>query len=194
MPFDCLPPRTSSLTSVLQTLGIVPVPHEVLRAHKAAELRKHPGSFWYHHQIAALILPALGFLGSCIGIIIGAISTLVMSIKGTGHETIVSAAILCVSTLVLIAIVKSGTVIDGVRVKSPARWTEFKSDLSNVPPALATIATRITALVPATMVIGILRQEQVLLDPYLLLRYRGEEIVIGIWDGDQVLHQATSAP
>ena len=41
-----------------------------------------------------------------------------------------------------------------------------------------------------SLILGELLQEQVVLDPYLLLRYRGERVCLGIWDGRRVVAAA----
>ena len=39
----------------------------------------------------------------------------------------------------------------------------------------------------ATLILGELVQDTAVLDPYLLLTYRGERICLGIWDGDELI-------
>ena len=40
---------------------------------------------------------------------------------------------------------------------------------------------------PARLIIGELRQDTVVLDPYLIAEYGDDRVVLGIWDGEQVI-------
>jgi hypothetical protein len=60
-----------------------------------------------------------------------------------------------------------------------------------VPLGIARLARALQSEADGSeLVLGELLQEQVVLDPYLLLRYRGERICLGVWDGRRVITAA----
>jgi hypothetical protein len=57
-----------------------------------------------------------------------------------------------------------------------------------VPRSIAAQARLLLRELPGAMLIlGELVQDTAVLDPYLLLTYRGERICLGIWDGDDLI-------
>ena len=70
----------------------------------------------------------------------------------------------------------------------PGDWLEAQ----RVPPSIAAPARLLLRDLPgATLTLGELVQDAVVLDPYLLLEYQGERICLGIWDDDLVIASAT---
>ena len=80
------------------------------------------------------------------------------------------------------------------RVVEPAYWVEtIPNALDGIPAQLAAIALDIkTRHFGSYLLVGKLIQNEVLLDPYLVVQTRhGDEIVIGIWDGEKIIASAT---
>jgi len=74
-------------------------------------------------------------------------------------------------------------------VKGPARWRERPTeDLNEVPAVIRQSAEQLQRRLPGVgFVAGELYQERVRLDPYLVAEYGNARVVLGIWDGDQVI-------
>lgn len=65
MPLDTLTDVVdidTSLHAAVRRLGINPISIDVLHAHKQAELRKHPGSWWHNHLGLGAFLCLVGIL------------------------------------------------------------------------------------------------------------------------------------
>jgi len=79
-----------------------------------------------------------------------------------------------------------------VRVKGPAEWKErLEPRLRDVPSSIRVKALLLKREVPQMrFFVGELFQQQTKLDPYLVAEYQGERLVLGIWDGEQVIISA----
>lgn len=186
MPFDALiaPERPKLLAEVLADLGITPVSLEALAAHKQAQLERFAPSFWYQHQpiLPVALLGSVGCMAATGGM---AQRILPDPSPVSGWLTL---GWMCVIGLLIAA---------GVfRVRAGAHWEEryvpadWLPDL-DVPQSIAILARELTRNVPGTaLILGELKQDYVVLDPYLLLDYDGEQVCLGIWDGGEVIARA----
>lgn len=182
MPFDALviPVRQKSLCEILADQGIKPVSLEALAAHKQAQVERFAPSFWYRHQ--ALLPTAL--LGSVAGM---AASGGVAQQLGNGSPwpSILTLAWMCVIAMLIGA---------GVfRVRAGSHWEErwvpvgWLDDLG-VPDRIATLARSVQRAAPGSaLILGELIQEEVVLDPYLLVERDGEVVCLGIWEDNTIV-------
>jgi hypothetical protein len=182
MPFDALvaPARQTLLREVLDEHGITPVPLEALAAHKQAQLERFAPSFWFRHQ--ALLPTAL--LGSVAGM--AASGGMAQQIgHGSPWPSVLTLGWMCVIAMLIGA---------GVfRVRAGSHWEErwvpvtWLDDLG-VPEPIARVARTMSRQAPgAALILGELIQEEVVLDPYLLLERDGEIVCLGIWDGGHIV-------
>ena len=186
MPFDALltPPRSRTLGEVLDDLAARPVPLEALAAHKQMQLERFAPSFWHQHQTW---LP-VGLIGSVV----------CMAMSG-GITNGMMPGSLVPSWLSLFWLgVMALLIVFGVfRVSAGARWEERCVDAAmltelGVPPAIARLARDLHEEAPgAALILGELLQQEVVLDPYLLLECAGERICLGIWDGRRIIATAS---
>ena len=175
MPFDALlaPQRPRLLADILADRGIAPVPLETLAAHRQAQLERFAPSFWHQHQAW---LP-VGLIGS----------VACMALSG-GTSSWLTLFWLSIMTLLI--------VFGVFRVSAGARWQERVVEAEvlialGVPLGIAQLARQLQRQADGSeLILGELLQEQVELDPYLVLRYRGERVCLGIWDGRRVLAAA----
>ena len=83
-----------------------------------------------------------------------------------------------------------------IKLRAGSHWEErfLTGDQlaeARVPEPIARIARTVTRKVPeADLVLGELKRELVVLDPYLLIELDDERVCIGVWDGDQVIASA----
>ena len=168
MPFDALiaPPRPRLPAEV------APVPLEALEAHKRGQLERFAPSFWYQHHTW---LP-VGLIGS----------VTCMAATG-GMASWLSLFWLSVMTLLI--------VFGVFRVSAGARWEEryIRVDMLaglGVPPSIARLARDLHYETGSALILGELVQEEVVLDPYLLLECGGQRICLGIWDEQRIITQA----
>lgn len=182
MPFDALvaPVRQKPLREILADQGIEPVSLEALAAHKQAQVERFAPSFWYRHQ--ALLPTAL--LGSVAGM--AASGGLAQQIgQGSPWPSVLTLGWMCVIAMLIGA---------GVfRVRAGSHWEErwvpvgWLDDLG-VPEEIAEVARIAYRETPGSaLIMGELIQEEVVLDPYLLLERDGELVCLGIWDDGQVV-------
>lgn len=188
MPFDALvaPERPQLLTEVIAATGIEPVSLEALEAHKDAQLERFAPSFWFRHQpvLPVALLGSVGAMAFTGGLAQRALSD-ASPIPGW-----VTLGWMCVIGLLIGA---------GVfRVRAGAHWEErwvpsdWLPDLG-VPQRIAALARDLTSQIPgSTLILGELKQEYVILDPYLLLERDGEQVCLGIWDGSDIVACARS--
>lgn len=175
MPFDA---TTLSLHQTLELAGIRAVPDAVLEAHKAEQLRRHPGS-WAGRHLNGVLFLLMGT--SFFGALLMAVSGLLLHLS--------DAIILPTG---LLSFTASSIALAPIRVRGSARWIEAVTWPASAPLAVQDVARRAwrAGSPHACLIVGELRQDSVLLDPYLLL-VRGEECVcLAIWDGEEVLHIA----
>jgi hypothetical protein len=182
MPFDALlvPSRARLLAEILDDMGARPVPLEALAAHKQVQLERFAPSFWHQHQTW---LP-VGLIGS----------VFCMAVSGGVTNGMVPGSLvpswLSLFWLGVIALL----IVFGVfRVSAGARWEERCVDAAmlielGVPPAVARLARNLHEEAPGSaFILGELLQQEVVLDPYLLLGRHGESICLGIWDGRRII-------
>jgi hypothetical protein len=185
MPFDALiaQVRPRLLAEILDELGAMPVPLEALAAHKRIQLERFAPSFWHQHQTW---LP-VGLIGSVLcmamsgGIANGAL-------PGSLLPSWLSLFWLGVMTLLI--------VFGVFRVSAGARWeerfvaAEMLIELG-VPMPIARLAGNFRREASGSaLIMGELLQQEVVLDPYLLLEYGSERVCLGIWDGGRIIAAA----
>ena len=182
MPFDALvaPARQKLLREILDEQGITPVSLELLAEHKQAQLDRFAPSFWFRHQ--ALLPTAL--LGSVAGM--AASGGLAQQIgHGSPWPSVLTLGWMCVIAMLIGA---------GVfRVRAGSHWEErwvpvqWLGDLG-VPEPIARVARQLSREVPGSaLILGELIQEEVVLDPYLMLECDGETVCLGIWDDGKLV-------
>jgi hypothetical protein len=183
MPFDALlaPERPKLLTDILAEYGIAPVGMETLAAHKQSQVERFAPSFWYRHQpvLPVALLGSVGCMAFTGGLAQRALS------DGSPIPGWLTLSWMCVIGLLIGA---------GVfRVRAGAHWEErwvpsdWLPDLG-VPEQIAALARDLTDQIPgSTLILGELKQEYVVLDPYLLLDCDGEQACLGIWEGNKVI-------
>ncbi|HUB13463.1 MAG TPA: hypothetical protein VMB34_16055 [Acetobacteraceae bacterium] len=183
MPFDALvaPPQPLSLADALADLGIVPISQQALAEHKQAQLVRFAPSFWYRHQP---ILP-VALLGSVACMAVSGGLTQRMAQDGSAVSGWLTLAWMGIIAMLIAA---------GVfRVRAGSHWEERWVPAEwlrglGVPEPIAALARETCRQVPGTAIIlGELKQEHVVLDPYLLVERDGEQVCLGIWDGDAII-------
>jgi hypothetical protein len=190
MPFDALvaPAQPNLLSEVLADHGITPVGMELLEAHKRAQLERFAPSFWYRHQplLPAALLGSVGCMAATGGL------TQRMMPGGSPVSGWLTLAWMCVIGLLIAA---------GVfRVRAGSHWEErwvpadWLREL-DVPEPIALLARELCRKLPGTsLILGELKQQHVVLDPYLLLDCDGDQICLGIWDDGGIVARAVRWP
>jgi hypothetical protein len=188
MPFDALvaPPRPRLLVELLDDRGVLPVPLQALAAHKQAQLERFAPSFWHEHQTW---LP-VGLIGSvfCMALSGGLTNRM---LAGSIVPSWLSLFWLGVMTLLI--------VFGVFRISAGARWEErhIEPDMligAGVPLPIARLGRDLQSeAAGSSLVLGELLQEEVVLDPYLLLKCGGERVCLGIWDERRIIATATAA-
>jgi hypothetical protein len=183
MPFDAMVAvtRQRSISETLEHQDITPVAWDLLAAHKQAQLEKFGPSFWYRHQ-AALSM-ALVVASPAVGALAGAIQGF------TAH----SSALTIGSSFAWMCLVAVVTGTGLIRLRAGSHWRErwiaagLLGDLG-VPDPIAAVARTLRRDLPgATLILGELMREEVVLDPYLLLKYGDECVCLGICEDGQVI-------
>jgi hypothetical protein len=188
------------LTDVVRELGITPISSELLEAHKADEIRKHPPHWLIRHGMNNMRTMGNIFSGGIwifvMGMILGPIFSLVLeSVAGTILCGVASLASL------VIAVAARKVMFGKIMVNGEAIWIE--TDVSwhgmqrchHVPEPIATVARKLIDMAPdSSVVIGTLWQDEVMLDPYLIVRQQRKtgtrRIIVGIWDDTRIIHIA----
>jgi hypothetical protein len=204
MPLDAAVicrPRT--LKDIADDLGIIGIDPTLLHAHKAAELAKAPlPSFAYRNQPVYEVTVTFGILFSLV-VFLG--STMMMV------GSVIEAARYLSPLMLIVAIGFCGTAIGSMSllklvlrtavgtVRGPARWSEAPLPIRSLdqtcPTELADLARTVMAAAShghLTLYCGELRQDTVLLDPYLLVRdiFTDDELILGVWKDDEILYLA----
>ena len=183
MPFDALvaaPPRRL-VSDALDRLNLTPVSWQELTAHKQAQQQKFGPSFWFRHQAALSI--TLVLMAPVVGLIVGAIQGFTPN-SGT-------LSIACSFAWMCVVAVITGTGL--VRLRAGSQWEERLVPANflgggAVPEPIARVARAIQRNVPdAAIIVGELKREDVVLDPYLLIEYGDECVCLGIWENGQVI-------
>ena len=153
------------------------VPRSALEAHKRAQLERFAPSFWHQHQTW---LP-VGLIGS-----VGCMA----ASGGLAHGVAPQLSLGWLGVMTLL-------IVFGVfRVSAGATWEERhvapeSLDGFGVPPRIAGVARALCRETPqAALILGELRREEVVLDPYLLFERDGERVCLGIWDGERIIAAA----
>jgi len=182
MPFDAIAP---SLATRLHYIGIEPVAPELLHTHKLREACQHPGSWWYHHRhLADGVISALF---SC-----GAVSFIFGGVLAMTFGGLVWSSLALGGLSLLLLLLFSGVLLGRLVLLGPATWIEGDVIWEEVPPTISAMAQHVLHKVPGcTVVIGRLTQDVQVLDPYLVIRRDGEEVCLGVWDGDTIMYQAS---
>jgi hypothetical protein len=182
MPFDALiaPPRPRLLGDVLREQGLKPVSPQALATHKRAQLEAFRPSFWHQHQ---MWLP-VGLLGS-----VGCMA----ASGGFAHQVMPGSVLPSWLTLGWMCVIALLVVFGVFRGHAGSHWEErwvagaWLRSLG-VPEPIAAIALSLHREAPGSaLILGELVQEEVVLDPYLLLALDGEMVCLGIWDGGRIV-------
>jgi hypothetical protein len=182
MPFDALvaPARPRLLADVLQDQGLSPVSWQTLAEHKRAQLEKFRPSFWQQHQIW---LP-VGLLGS-----VGCMA----ASGGFANRIMPSSVLPSWLTLAWMCVIALLVLFGVFRGHAGSHWEErwvaggWLRGLG-VPQPIAAIALSLHREAPGSaLILGELIQEDVVLDPYLLLEHDGELVCLGIWDDGRII-------
>jgi hypothetical protein len=178
MPFDALlaPLQPNTLAQALDERRIVPIGWASLAAHKQAQLARHHPSFWLRHE-AWLPIALVGSVG-CMA-----------ASGGLTHQIAAATSPLSwTPTLIWLGCFALLIVFGVFRVQAGAYWQERivpVEDLDNlgVPPEIAVTARTLQHEVPGSaLILGELIQQEVVLDPYLILACNTEMACLGIWD------------
>ena len=176
-------PTWSTLGRTLDDLGIAPIPLDALDRHRIRQVQLHPPSFFYRHRWIAPLLTVSSF----------GVSVAAAAVVGTS-----AAAVTVILAGMLPAL--AGIILASRKVRGEAYWVErrlLERDLAaaKVPPAISRLAQTVKReLAPARLILGELRQDTVVLDPYLIVEFGEERVVLGIWDGDEVIACAGPLP
>jgi hypothetical protein len=186
MPFDALPApeRPRTIGQILEEYGATPVSLEVLATHKQTELEHFAPSFLHRHQTW---LP-VGLIGS--------VFCMAMS-GGIANRALADSLLpswLCLFWLGVITLL----IVFGVFwLSAGARWEERSIAPEmltglGVPVPIARLAWVLQRhAVGSEIVLGELLQDEVVLDPYLLLTRGEERVCLGIWDGRRIVAMTT---
>jgi hypothetical protein len=183
-----------TLDCALASSGIVPVPDDILQAHKRAEIVKHPPSFFYRHpDLQWRIL-----LGSFVAMVA---NFAVLTIAPDGTPLVMWAALLAM----VCAVVMTKFALF-VSVLGPAEWIEHRRvyrpnllhhDFVTMPDPLRRVIARLHETDPTIEYnIGILEQQTTVLDPYVLACHVDPDTgmtttaCLGIWDGADIIEIA----
>lgn len=178
MPLDgsnFVPVPQKKLTVALAASGLRPVDRLLLDKHKVEQIRKNPPSFIYRHGAAIQFALPVGL----------AAGLLLVALLLYGDYTAVGVAV-GLATLGLAAMALL------LPVKRPAQWRErVIDDLAAVHPAIRNSAIELERRLPGVRFrLGELVQNRTVLDPYLIAEYDGDQAILGIWDGQQLIADA----
>jgi len=183
MPFDALvaAPRQTVILDALNKLGVTPVSWATLAEHKLAQQRRFGPSFWFRHQTQVSI--ALIAASPAVGALVGAVQGF------TPH----SSALAVASSFIWMCVVALLTGTGLVKLRAGSHWEErciTADDLHDlkVPTLVAFLARSVQRMAPETgLVLGELKQDHTVLDPYLLIEAGDESYCLGIWDDGTII-------
>ncbi|MGC1410870.1 MAG: hypothetical protein WA864_18235 [Acetobacteraceae bacterium] len=179
MPFDALVAvtRRKALSDALDDHRLDPVSWEKLAAHKVEQQRRYGPSFWYRHQAIVSIMlvvasPAAGALAAASG-------------SFNAHSGVLAIT----GSFVWMCMVALVTGTGMVRLRAGSHWEEREVlTFDDVPEPIAKFARILKGDVPrARVILGELKREETVLDPYLLIEHDGECVCLGIWENDRVI-------
>jgi len=201
MPFDGLQSNyTFSLEDAVKQLGITPISEARLAEYKQQQCDNNPASPFYsvrHVLVVALIVTMLvGLLNLFL-----CLPSFMYAVASGQHETAAMYLLSTMASLVLIVAVDRTKVFsrEGRRLKGPADWVEISVPLSlyqvayrsDVPDLINDLVSRLSTKLPnSNVIIGELRQNSVVIDPYLIFSHNGDEVILGIWDQNSVVEHA----
>jgi hypothetical protein len=183
VPFDALiaPPEPKTLTRALDDRCIAPIGWSSLAAHKQTQLARYQPSFWQRHE-AWLPIALVGSVG-CMA-----------ASGGPTHGLVAEASLLSwCPTLIWMSSFALLIVFGVFRARAGAHWQERNIpvedlDRLGVPEEIAATARALHRDVPGSeLILGELIEEEVVLDPYLILVCNNEIVCLGIWDAGGVI-------
>lgn len=182
MPFDALvdPKRQKSLREIVEDQGLRPVSLAALAAHQQVQMERFGPSFWYRHRAPLPIALLVAVAGMAVS---GGLA------QAIGQRSIWPGVL----TLGWMCVVAMLSGVGAFRVRAGSHWEERWIpvgwlDRLSVPERIAEVARIACRETPGSaLIMGELVQEEVVLDPYLLLERDGERVCLGIWDGDQIV-------
>lgn len=175
MPFDGATFTLSEqdvLELAMSDSGLEAIDPCFLHRHKAEQIRRHPPGWAYRHQQAVALMQVAVLLAS-VGLFVVLLSAHLIP-WGVGAG---------------LAMFGLGSSALFMPTKGPARWRErVIEDLREMPPAIRESAEQLQRRLPnVEFVVGELFQERIRLDPYLVAEYGNARVVLGIWDGEEVI-------
>jgi hypothetical protein len=179
MPFDALVAvtRQKTLADVFEDHGLQPVSWQTLAEHKAEQQRRNGPSFWHRHQAMLSILlvvtsPAAGAIAAA-----------------SGGFNAHSGVLAITGSFVWMCMVALITGTGMIRLRAGSHWEEREVlTFDDVPQPIARVGRLLKGEVPrARLILGELKREETVLDPYLLVEYRGECVCLGIWEDDHIV-------
>jgi hypothetical protein len=182
MPFDALVAVTRQriLADTLEDHRLDPVSWATLAEHKAEQQRRYGPSFWHRHQAMLSIMlvvtsPAAGAIAAA-----------------SGGFNAHSGVLAITGSFVWMCMVALVTGTGMIRLRAGSHWEEREVlTYADVPEPIARVARQLKAEVPrARLILGELKREETVLDPYLLIEYQGECFCLGIWEGDHIVASA----
>ncbi len=182
MPFDALVAvtRQKTLSDILEEHGLNPVSWKYLAEHKADQQQRNGPSFWYRHQAMLSIMlvvtsPAAGAVAAA-----------------SGGFNAHSGVLAITGSFVWMCMVALVTGTGMIRLRAGSHWEEREVlAYADVPEPIAKVARLLKAELPGSrLILGELKREETVLDPYLLIEYHGERACLGIWEDDQVIATA----
>jgi hypothetical protein len=183
MPFDALVAVTPRrmVSDALERHNLKPVSWETLVAHKQAQQRRFGPSFWYQHQ--SMLSIALVVASPAVGAIVGA----------TQGFTPHSSALTIASSFIWMCLVALITGTGLIRLRAGSHWEERLVAANflagqDVPTPIASVARLLRRDIPGSaLILGELKRDDVVLDPYLLLDHGDECVCLGIWENGRLI-------
>ncbi len=182
MPFDALVAvtRQKTLADTLEDHNLTPVAWQMLAEHKADQQRRNGPSFWHRHQAMLSIMlvvtsPAAGAIAAA-----------------SGGFNAHSGVLAITGSFVWMCMVALITGTGMIRLRAGSHWEEREVlTYADIPEPIARVARVLKSEIPRTrLILGELKREETVLDPYLLVEYQGECICLGIWEGDHIVASA----
>jgi hypothetical protein len=183
VPFDALlaPSEPRTLARTLDDRCIVPLDRAVLAAHKQAQLARYQPSFWVRHEawLPIALVGSVGCMAASGGLThgIGADASLLAS----------APSLIWMGSFALL-------IVFGVfRVHAGAYWQERTVAVeelgrAGVPREIAATARLLHRDLPGSeLILGELVQQEVVVDPYLIVMYDDAMACLGIWDDAGVI-------
>jgi hypothetical protein len=169
------------ISDALLRLDLTPVSWKMLAEHKIAQQRRYGPSFWYRHQSAVSI--GLVIASPAVGALVGA----------TQGFTPHSSALTIATSFIWMCMVALVTGTGLIRLRAGSHWEERLVPGSclagnSVPEPIARAARALQLEVPGSrLILGELKREEVVLDPYLLLEHGDESVCLGIWEDGRII-------